>query len=84
MTTAARSSDPFGAWPALPPCMAQAELDAFLLQAARHDATDLHVQSGRPLVAVPPLRLAGLGFAGQLVGFGVDHLPLAAAPLQTL
>jgi defect-in-organelle-trafficking protein DotB len=30
--------------------MAQAELDAFLLHAARHDATDLHVQSGRPLV----------------------------------
>jgi defect-in-organelle-trafficking protein DotB len=50
MTTAARSSNPFGDWPHLPPRMAQAELDAFLLHAARHDATDLHVQSGRPLV----------------------------------
>ncbi len=38
-------------WPPLPPRMGQRELDAFLLHAARNDITDLHVQTGRPLMA---------------------------------
>ena len=50
MTMAVRSNNPFGDWPSLPPRVAQGELDAFLLHAARCDATDLHVQSLRPLV----------------------------------
>jgi len=40
----------FNEWPYLPPRMAQAELDAFLLHAAQCGVTDLHVQSLRPLV----------------------------------
>ena len=37
-------------WPPLPPRMAQADLDACLLHAARCSVTDVHVQSLRPLV----------------------------------
>lgn len=39
-----------GDWPPLPIRMTQADLDACLLAAARHGATDLHVQALRPLI----------------------------------
>lgn len=45
---ALRSSE-FERWPPLPPRMTQAELDAYLLHAARHAVTDLHLQSFRPI-----------------------------------
>lgn len=48
MMTAARSSE-LQRWPPLPPRMAQADLDAYLLHAARFGVTDLHVQSFRPI-----------------------------------
>ena len=40
---------PFADWPPLPVRAAQADLDAWLLAAARRGATDLHVQALRPL-----------------------------------
>ncbi|MDS4059478.1 MAG: ATPase, T2SS/T4P/T4SS family [Candidatus Contendobacter sp.] len=39
-----------GDWPPLPIRLTQADLDACLLAAARHGATDLHVQALRPLI----------------------------------
>lgn len=39
-----------GDWPPLPIRMTQADLDACLWAAARHGATDLHVQALRPLI----------------------------------
>lgn len=50
MMTAAPCNNPFDDWPHLPPRMTQADLDAYLLHAARHGATDLHLQSFRPIV----------------------------------
>lgn len=55
MTTArpfnsASATDWAAGWPSLPPRMAQADLDACLLHAARCSVTDVHVQSLRPLV----------------------------------
>ena len=42
-------NDGVGAWPSLPPRLTQADLDAYLLHAARCGATDLHLQSFRPI-----------------------------------
>lgn len=39
----------FEQWPSLPPRMMQADLDAYLIHAARFGVTDLHLQSFRPI-----------------------------------
>jgi len=42
-------SNKLDSWPVLPARMTQADLDAYLLHAARCEVTDLHVQSFRPI-----------------------------------